>query len=66
MCVRPRASLMEDDKFPTGLRVLVVDDDTTCLKLMDTLLKKCQYQGLYFFLLFYLLYRIPSLTFSIT
>ncbi|XP_056692332.1 two-component response regulator ARR12 [Spinacia oleracea] len=44
MCVRPRASLMEDDKFPTGLRVLVVDDDTTCLKLMDTLLKKCQYQ----------------------
>ncbi|XP_021731423.1 two-component response regulator ARR12-like [Chenopodium quinoa] len=37
-------SLVENERFPMGLRVLVVDDDTTCLKLMDNLLKKCHYQ----------------------
>ncbi|XP_073043235.1 two-component response regulator ORR22-like isoform X2 [Primulina eburnea] len=31
------------DKFPVGLRVLAVDDDPICLKLLDTLLRKCQY-----------------------
>ncbi|GAB4828170.1 hypothetical protein Ancab_035087 [Ancistrocladus abbreviatus] len=31
------------DPFPIGLRVLVVDDDPTCLKLMETLLDKCKY-----------------------
>ncbi|PIN03289.1 hypothetical protein CDL12_24194 [Handroanthus impetiginosus] len=31
------------DNFPVGLRVLAVDDDPTCLMLLDTLLKKCQY-----------------------
>ncbi|XP_073132111.1 two-component response regulator ARR10-like [Henckelia pumila] len=31
------------DKFPAGLRVLAVDDDPICLKLLDTLLRKCQY-----------------------
>ncbi|KAL1534074.1 two-component response regulator ARR12-like [Salvia divinorum] len=31
------------DDFPAGLRVLAVDDDLICLKLLDTLLRKCQY-----------------------
>jgi two-component response regulator (ARR-B family) len=35
------------DKFPVGMRVLAVDDDPICLKLLDTLLRKCQYQGLF-------------------
>ncbi|KAL9223913.1 hypothetical protein vseg_000005 [Gypsophila vaccaria] len=30
-------------RFPAGMHVLVVDDDATCLKLMDHLLRKCQY-----------------------
>lgn len=32
------------DNFPIGLRVLAVDDDPICLKLLDGLLRKCQYQ----------------------
>lgn len=32
------------DKFPVGMRVLAVDDDPICLKLLETLLRKCQYQ----------------------
>lgn len=35
------------DKFPVGMRVLAVDDDPICLKLLETLLRKCQYQGLF-------------------
>ncbi|XP_059635466.1 two-component response regulator ORR24-like isoform X2 [Cornus florida] len=31
------------DKFPVGMRVLAVDDDPTCLMLLDGLLRKCQY-----------------------
>ncbi|KAL9242482.1 hypothetical protein vseg_016475 [Gypsophila vaccaria] len=30
-------------RFPAGMRVLVVDDDNTCLKLMYNLLRKCRY-----------------------
>ncbi|CAK9168822.1 unnamed protein product [Ilex paraguariensis] len=33
-----------NDKFPVGMRVLAVDDDPTCLKLLEGLLRKCQYQ----------------------
>uniref|UniRef100_A0A7N0SXB7 Two-component response regulator n=1 Tax=Kalanchoe fedtschenkoi TaxID=63787 RepID=A0A7N0SXB7_KALFE len=32
------------DKFPAGLRVLVVDDDPTWLKILEKMLKKCSYQ----------------------
>ncbi|XP_044472365.1 two-component response regulator ARR12-like isoform X2 [Mangifera indica] len=32
------------DQFPTGMRVLAVDDDPTCLLVLDTLLRRCQYQ----------------------
>ncbi|GER37100.1 two-component response regulator ARR1 [Striga asiatica] len=31
------------ENFPVGMRVLAVDDDPICLKLLDTLLRKCQY-----------------------
>ncbi|KAK4429733.1 Two-component response regulator ORR26 [Sesamum alatum] len=30
--------------FPEGLRVLVVDDDLTCLKILEKMLKKCNYK----------------------
>lgn len=33
------------DEFPKGMRVLAVDDDPTCLKLLEGLLRKCQYHG---------------------
>ncbi|GKU87164.1 hypothetical protein SLEP1_g1608 [Rubroshorea leprosula] len=32
------------DLFPVGMRVLAVDDDRTCLKVLVNLLRKCQYQ----------------------
>ncbi|MCD7458559.1 hypothetical protein HAX54_038572 [Datura stramonium] len=32
------------DNFPVGMKVLAVDDDPICLKLLDGLLRKCQYQ----------------------
>lgn len=35
------------DRFPVGMRVLAVDDDPTCLKVLESLLRKCQYQGIY-------------------
>ncbi|TKY54726.1 Two-component response regulator ARR12 [Spatholobus suberectus] len=31
------------DRFPVGMRVLAVDDDQTCLKVLENLLRKCQY-----------------------
>ncbi|CAL0323146.1 unnamed protein product [Lupinus luteus] len=31
------------DQFPIGMRVLAVDDDPTCLKLLERLLTRCQY-----------------------
>ncbi|KAL3824612.1 hypothetical protein ACJIZ3_020641 [Penstemon smallii] len=32
------------DNFPVGMRVLAVDDDLICLKLLETMLSKCQYE----------------------
>ncbi|XP_043723993.1 two-component response regulator ORR26 [Telopea speciosissima] len=32
------------DAFPAGLRVLVVDDDLTWLKILEKMLKKCSYE----------------------
>ncbi|TQD70929.1 hypothetical protein C1H46_043538 [Malus baccata] len=40
------------DRFPAGLRVLVVDDDTTCLRILELMLLRCLYQGMP--LIFYL------------
>ncbi|KAL5074423.1 hypothetical protein RYX36_013407 [Vicia faba] len=37
--------VMDDstDLFPIGMRVLAVDDDPTCLKVLETLLRRCEY-----------------------
>ncbi|CAM8979518.1 unnamed protein product [Rhodiola kirilowii] len=32
------------DRFPAGLRVLVVDDDPTCLLILERMLKSCLYE----------------------
>ncbi|CAM8969468.1 unnamed protein product [Rhodiola kirilowii] len=32
-----------DDQFPAGMRVLAVDDDPTCLLLLERLLRRCKY-----------------------
>ena len=32
------------DVFPTGLRVLVIDDDLTWLRILEKMLKKCSYE----------------------
>ncbi|XP_022776489.1 two-component response regulator ORR21 [Durio zibethinus] len=31
------------DRFPAGLRVLVVDDDITCLRILEQMLRRCLY-----------------------
>ncbi|EOA26751.1 hypothetical protein CARUB_v10022837mg [Capsella rubella] len=31
------------DQFPIGMRVLAVDDDQTCLRILESLLRHCQY-----------------------
>ncbi|XP_019453317.1 PREDICTED: two-component response regulator ARR12-like isoform X1 [Lupinus angustifolius] len=31
------------DRFPVGMRVLAVDDDRTCLKVLENMLRSCQY-----------------------
>ncbi|OVA01350.1 SANT/Myb domain [Macleaya cordata] len=42
-----RGSYSEDDQkndqFPIGMRILAVDDDLTCLRVLETLLRRCQY-----------------------
>ncbi|XP_020576239.1 two-component response regulator ORR21-like isoform X2 [Phalaenopsis equestris] len=35
--------LSSPELFPAGLRVLVVDDDVTCLKILEHMLQKCRY-----------------------
>ncbi|KAL6002708.1 hypothetical protein ACLOJK_022927 [Asimina triloba] len=37
------------ESFPAGLRVLVVDDDLTWLKILEKMLKKCSYEVVRFF-----------------
>ena len=38
-------SAMASAFFPSGLRVLVVDDDRAFLKILEKMLKKCSYEG---------------------
>ena len=33
-----------ENKFPEGMRVLVVDDNPVCLKVLEFLLRRCKYQ----------------------
>ncbi|KAG5240534.1 two-component response regulator ORR [Salix suchowensis] len=37
------AGVKVSDQFPAGLRVLVVDDDITCLRLLEKMLRRCLY-----------------------
>ncbi|OAY31803.1 two-component response regulator ARR12 isoform X2 [Manihot esculenta] len=39
-----RSGSVNEDKFPVGMRILAVDDDPICLKVLENLLRKCQYQ----------------------
>lgn len=34
--------------FPEGLRVLVVDDDTICLRILERMLLECRYNGKFY------------------
>ncbi|KAL6606754.1 hypothetical protein ACP70R_042407 [Stipagrostis hirtigluma subsp. patula] len=40
---KKRVMQRERDQFPVGMRVLAVDDDPVCLKVLETLLRRCQY-----------------------
>ena len=35
----------QNDLFPVGMRVLVVDDDPLCLMIMERMLRRCSYSG---------------------
>ncbi|GAB2294299.1 hypothetical protein Dimus_028509 [Dionaea muscipula] len=41
---KPSSGDIVSDLFPVGLRVLVVDDDPTCLTILDKMLRKCHYE----------------------
>jgi hypothetical protein len=41
---RQRMEAAAEDMFPEGLRVLAVDDDRVCLKILEALLRSCKYQ----------------------
>ncbi|XP_057478311.1 two-component response regulator ORR21-like [Actinidia eriantha] len=38
-----KPELVVSDQFPAGLRVLVVDDDVTCLRILEQMLRRCTY-----------------------
>ena len=33
------------ESYPVGLKVLAVDDDPLCLKVVEQMLKRCNYEG---------------------
>ncbi|GFZ00360.1 response regulator 14 [Actinidia rufa] len=39
-----KAELVVSDQFPAGLRVFVVDDDFTCLRILEQMLRRCMYR----------------------
>ena len=43
--------LVVSDQFPAGLRVFVVDDDITCLRILEQMLRRCMYRGVSFLFL---------------
>ena len=40
-------NLVSEKKFPVGMRILAVDDDPIGLKVLENLLRKCQYEGMF-------------------
>lgn len=42
----PAKEMAVPDLFPVGLRVLVVDDDDTCLRILKQMLHRCHYDGM--------------------
>lgn len=56
---KAEAAAVVPEQFPVGLRVLVVDDDLLCLRIIEQMLRKCKYNGLFLFL-YYLLIFIAS------
>ncbi|KAI7996026.1 Two-component response regulator ORR21 [Camellia lanceoleosa] len=38
-----KGEVVVPDQFPAGLRVLVVDDDIICLKILEQMLRRCMY-----------------------
>lgn len=58
-----KATEMVSDQFPAGLRVLVVDDDPTCLRILEKMLQNCCYAGLFNSNFFFLLSFLGSLLF---
>ncbi|GFS40534.1 response regulator 14 [Actinidia rufa] len=38
-----KSEVVVSDQFPAGLRVLVVDDDVTCLRILEQMLRRCMY-----------------------
>ncbi|CAN8324696.1 unnamed protein product [Cochlearia groenlandica] len=42
--IRPDSGQVKSDPFPSGLRVLVVDDDPTCLMILQRMLMTCLYK----------------------
>lgn len=62
-----KATDMSSDQFPAGLRVLVVDDDPTCLKILEKMLQNCCYAGLFSISTsFFLLSFLSSLLFGVS
>lgn len=51
MCISDIREEMDVKTFPAGLRVLVVDDDRVCLKVLERQLKCCNYNGVCYCLL---------------
>lgn len=51
------------DRFPVGMRVLAVDDNPICLRLLEGLLQNCQYQGLFLLLALFFPWRNLHLVF---
>ncbi|XP_010553618.1 PREDICTED: two-component response regulator ARR14 isoform X2 [Tarenaya hassleriana] len=43
-CSGGAAATAVSDQFPAGLRVLVVDDDASCLKILEKMLRRLMYQ----------------------
>ncbi|KAF9617664.1 hypothetical protein IFM89_037807 [Coptis chinensis] len=40
----PQNSHEDNNKFPEGMRVLAIDDDRACLRILERLLMKCRYK----------------------